>query len=130
MPFTAHHRILFNAARLAAAVLMLTAALSTVSDASAADFVTGIEDLPLMEGLSEDTEALLVFDKPSGRIVEAYATGAVSRAAVAKFYAETLPQLGWRAAAELTFTREGETLRITVSKAAGLSTVRFALSPK
>ena len=45
-------------------------------------FVAGIEDLPLMGGLIEDVDAGLVFDKPEGRIVEAYATGEVSAAAV------------------------------------------------
>ena len=57
-------------------------------------FVTGIEDVPLMAGLVDRPDAALVFDKPSGRIVEAYATSASSRAEVVAFYAETLPELG------------------------------------
>ncbi len=93
-------------------------------------FVSGVEDLPLMAGLTEDTGAGLVFDKPSGRIVEAFATGAVNRAAVIGFYAETLPQLGWQPAGDATFAREDEILRIEISGADGALTVRFSLSPK
>ena len=37
----------------------------------------------------------MVFDTPAGRIVEAVASGAVTRDEVLAFYAETLPQLGW-----------------------------------
>ncbi len=93
-------------------------------------FVTGIEDVPLMAGLVDRPDAALVFDKPSGRIVEAYATGASSRAEVVAFYAETLPELGWRRTGELAFEREGEVLRIAVSMEDGVATVRYSLSPR
>ena len=61
----------------------------------AAGFVSTIEDLPLMPGLIEE-EGGMVFDSARGRIVDAYATGPVSEAAVKEFYDDTLPQLGWR----------------------------------
>ena len=61
-----------------------------------ARFVAGLEDLPLMPGLDAVREAGVWFDTPQGRIVEAYATGPVTRGAIEAFYAETLPQLGWR----------------------------------
>ena len=60
-----------------------------------AGFVSTIEDLPLMPGLIEE-EGGMVFDSARGRIVDAYATGPVSEAAVKEFYDDTLPQLGWR----------------------------------
>jgi hypothetical protein len=59
------------------------------------EFIAGIEDLPVMPGLAEIADAGLIFDKPSGRIVEAYAQGEVGEQAVLDFYQETLPQLGW-----------------------------------
>jgi hypothetical protein len=69
-------------------------AVTPVSPAAA--FVDGIDDLPLMPGLSPVTEEGLVFDKPGGRIVHAVARGTVTPAAVRQFYADTAPQLGWR----------------------------------
>lgn len=96
----------------------------------ARDFVTGVEDLPLIAGLTEQADAGVVFDKPSGRIVEAYATGALTRAEVVAFYVQTLPELGWRRLGDMAFARESEVLRIVVSGDDGALTVRFSLSPR
>ncbi len=93
-------------------------------------FVTGVEDLPLIAGLTEQADAGVVFDKPSGRIVEAYATGALTRAEVVAFYVQTLPELGWRQVGDMAFARESEVLRIVVSGDDGALTVRFSLSPR
>ncbi len=74
----------------------------------------------------------MVFDTPSGRIVEAFAAGPVTRDQVLNFYAVTLPQLGWSRAGATRFRREGETLELHFSDtaaAAGRLTVRFALLP-
>jgi len=60
-------------------------------------FVAGTEDIPLMPGLRNQESTLVVFDKPQGRIVEVEARGKVTRAAVEKFYAASLPGLGWSA---------------------------------
>jgi len=96
------------------------------------DFVGDIEDLPLMAGLSEVPGVGMVFDTPSGRIVEAVASGPVTKAQVLGFYASTLPQLGWRQDAETVFRREGERLKLEfpASEEAGPVTVLFALSPE
>ncbi len=93
-------------------------------------YVSGIADLPLVAGLTEDVEAALVFDKPSGRIIEAFATGALTRAEVTAFYARTLPELGWRRLDDSVFAREREVLRILVSGDNGTVAVRFLLSPR
>jgi hypothetical protein len=95
-----------------------------------AAYLAAVADLPLMPGLAEVPEAGLVFDQPSGRIVEAYAQGAVSRAAVRAFYLDTLPNLGWRAKAEALFQREGEELRLDISGDDGALIVRFTLRPQ
>lgn len=101
-------------------------------------FVTGIDDLPLMTGLSPLAGQGVVFDAPGGRIVEAWAEGAVSRAAVLSFYGSTLPQLGWTAARPDLFRRNGETLRLefppraprgAASAPSGAILIRFYLSP-
>jgi hypothetical protein len=93
-------------------------------------YLAAVADLPLMPGLTEVPEAGLVFDQPSGRIVEAYAEGAVGRAAVRAFYLDTLPNLGWRAKAETLFQREGEQLRLDISGDDGALVVRFTLRPR
>ena len=97
-------------------------------------FVSAIDDLPLMPGLEEAPQGVMVFDTPSGRIVEAIATGRVSRESVIEFYDATLPQLGWARPGLTTFAREGEILELVflgsgTGSLAGTLTVRFALSP-
>lgn len=93
-------------------------------------FVGGLEDLPLMDGLAEDRAAGLVFDKPDGRLVDAYASGPIAPEAVAAFYRETLPELGWRVVGPLVFERDGERLSIETEAAAGEVLVRFHLAPR
>ena len=92
-------------------------------------FLAGLDDLPLTPGLREIKDAGVVFDKPEGRIVEAYAEGEVSVAKVRSFYAATLPQLGWRAEGPGRYRREGEVLSIGFRAAGKGLTVRFSLSP-
>ncbi len=98
-----------------------------------ARFVAGLEDLPLMPGLDAMRGAGVWFDSPQGRIVEAYATGPVSRGAIEAFYAETLPQLGWQEAESGTWLRDGEALKLEIVEPPGTRgqtpIVRFALSP-
>ncbi len=98
-------------------------------------FLTVADDLPLMAGLVENVQAGLLYDKPSGRIVEAYASGALSAYDVVRFYASTMPELGWRrqrtvATNDLEFERDGERLTIEVRELAGELTVRFSLAPR
>jgi hypothetical protein len=105
------------------AVFLLIAPLSA-GDA----FVEGFEDLPLAPGLVNVPEAGTGFDKPTGRIVVAYASGKTNRAAVEKFYSSTLPQLGWTRQGS-AYLREGERLTIEVLGAEGGVTVRYTLAP-
>lgn len=92
-------------------------------------YVSSISDLPLIAGLTEDVDAALVFDKPSGRIVEAFASGTLTQSEVISFYTHTLPELGWQHLGNLAFGRENEVLRITVDEDDGAVSVRFLLSP-
>jgi hypothetical protein len=93
-------------------------------------YVADVADLPLMDGLDEVTEAGMAFDKPSGRIVEAYAHGAVDTAAVRRFYRRTLPQLGWQRLGPDRFAREDEELEIDYLGDDGDLTVRYTLQPR
>jgi len=101
-------------------------------DAPGAGFFSGIEDLPLMPGLTELPDATLVFDSPSGRYVEAYAIGKVTDIDIEHFYSTGLPQLGWMAVTASSYQREGEVLEINIVGPAAddeTHTVRFAISP-
>jgi len=93
-------------------------------------FLSNLDDIPLMSGLTERKDLAVSFDKPEGRIVEAQAEGRLSADAVTKFYAATLPQLGWRAQGLNHFTRESEELRLSVAAVNQVLVVRFALSPR
>ena len=127
------------AGRMIVAVLFMAAAIFVtlpiaVQEGAAQEgkeFIAGIEDLPVMPGLAEIADAGLIFDKPSGRIVEAYAQGEVGEQAVLDFYQETLPQLGWLSQADNRYAREGEelTLQVRASETGGV-VVMFRLAPK
>jgi len=108
--------------------------------AESGPFVPGTTDVPVMPGLASAESEPLVFDKPGGRIVQAVLSGEVPRQAVLAFYDQTLPQLGWRRAADRVFVRDGEELRLEFPQAAqkakaatGTATgtaVRFTLTPR
>lgn len=96
-------------------------------------FVEGFEDLPLMDGLTQEPDTLTSFDSPYGRIVETYASGRADAVQVRLFYTQTLPQLGWQpvltSGPALSFRREGEDLSIAITQQNGAVTVRFQSSP-
>jgi hypothetical protein len=116
------------------AVLALGAAVFGLPEPAAtaekAGFLAGTEDIPLMPGLANDLKTLVVFDKPQGRIVEVEAKGKVTRAGVEKFYATTLPELGWAADGPRSWAREGEGLRYEFKGSDGNLRVGFSLSPR
>jgi hypothetical protein len=82
-----------------------------------------------MPGLAEAPGASTVFDKPEGRIVQLVAAGRVERDRVLRFYAEALPQLGWRRTAEGNWRREDELLRLEVSPKGRDSELRIQIAP-
>lgn len=114
-------------AALFALALLLPAPRAAAQDGA---FVAGVEDLPLMPGLTEVDGAATVFDAPQGRIVETFAAGAVEPQAIESFYAQTLPELGWVAAGAREFRREGEKLTLEITPGAAATTVRFTLAPQ
>ena len=83
----------------------------------AARFLSVMEEMPLMLGLVEVTDAAVSFDGPSGRIIEAFVAGSVQVDAVRAFYAATLPQLGWARQANGEYRRDAEILRLDVNPA-------------
>lgn len=97
-----------------AAIIAVLAA----APASATTFLKAIEDVPLVEGLSETGEPV-VFESDFGRVVKTAAAGQVSADAVERFYTETLPALGWKRVDEtgvFAFARENERLTISIAE--------------
>ncbi len=107
--------------------LFLCAGLSLA--AHAGEFVTGVDDLPLMPALMLVDDGHVEFDAPGGRVVTTYAKGATDRALVSAFYTQTLPQLGWKPIGDSLYLREDETLRIDYDETPPTLTVRFSLAP-
>lgn len=95
-------------------------------------FLSALPDLPLMAGLTERTARGLVFDTTEGRVVETAATGLPPPEAIRRYYAESLPNLGWTPAPgrDLAFRRAHETLTLRLSaQPGGVTEVRFTLAP-
>lgn len=116
----------FKNHRLLTAFLCALFLLASGRAALADDFLSAMPDMPLAAGLAELEDGALVFDKPEGRIVQVTALRDSAAATqnepqdIARFYRRALPNLGWLIGApetggRLTFTRKGETLRITIS---------------
>lgn len=94
-----------------AAVLLFPAALW------AATFIEGLEDIPLMNGVSQIPGEGISFGNEESRFVEVYLTSAKAGfKTIDQFYQKTLPQLGWvyQGTTENTsvFYRDGESLSI------------------
>ncbi|ARJ64691.1 hypothetical protein WV31_02900 [Magnetospirillum sp. ME-1] len=98
--------------------------------ARAEAFLSAYEDLPLAPGLTEVMGSGVSFDSPSGRIVEAYAHGTVKASDILKFYAATLPQLGWTRESDRLYRRETEVLRLETTQDRAGVTLRFTVSPE
>lgn len=83
----------------------------------AAQFVEGMDDVPLLPGLSQITQDDISFGNEETRLLEAYLSSPkIKFSTVADFYKESLPQLGWiyqgNRGHDLVFYREGETLEV------------------
>ncbi len=92
-------------------------------------YVAGLEDVPLMAGLTPIGGNDVAFDSPHGRIVIVNTQGALERPSVVAFYAASLSELGWDRIGDTAFRREGELLRLEFGQRGAQLTVRFALSP-
>jgi len=112
-------------------IIGMFAVLAPPAPSGAADgFFSGIPDLPVMPGLSEDRSAAVIFDKPEGRIVKLIAKGRVSKSDVIRYYTRALPQLGWNIVQPERFRRDGEILNLTISGTGKDLTIRMSLSPE
>lgn len=115
-------------------ILALALILSCGKASAAGAFLSVVEDLPLMDGLSEVKGSALIFSTQQGRIVEVSAKSmsgdSIGRENVLAFYGNTLPQLGWNPAGPSNWVRDDERLRLTIIVNDGKLTVQFSLTPK
>ena len=106
-------------------------AMAVASSAQATDFLSAFEDVPRMSGLVE--EETMSFDTDNVRIAEQYVSSDTATAAeLFGFYSGVLGELGWTAGTTTpnsnTYTREGESLNISVMSESPLVAV-FSLRP-
>jgi len=99
-----------------------------------AAFVEGLEDVPLPNGLNQIDNAALNFGNEEIRFIENYLTStSLSFDDVKSFYAQTLPQIGWKKTKstyeKILFERDGETLEINKESAKPL-VVRLTVKSK
>ena len=112
-------------------VLIFLVALFLVSPVWAQSFFTGLPDIPLMPGLVELEERALSFDKPEGRILVGAASVDDSLLAnqVQAYYAEVLPQFGWRALEPFLYVRGTERLEIGFDDMGATKILEITISP-
>ena len=99
----------------------------------AGNYSAVIQDLPLMTGMTEITDAAVQFDTTSGRVMETAAEVQAGQTEIYAFYSNALPQLGWthKDGDNTTYHRAKEIL--TIEAAPGSSSektrVQFRLGP-
>lgn len=119
-------------ALLLAAALFVATQFAFCRTVQAADgFLVELEDLPLAPGLTESAGGM-VFDAPTGRIVDAYAEAASGTTAsqIIAFYAQTLPELGWEKVNDASYRRDKELLHIDVDAKRHPTSVHFSVVPQ
>lgn len=106
-------------------VLILSLGIVIFANGARADFIEGMDDIPLPDDMNQITQDDISFGNEETRLLEAYLTpkqiGAKANhrklfQKVEEFYRESLPQLGWiyqgNRGDNLLFYREGETLEV------------------
>lgn len=95
------------------------------------EFFMSLEDIPLMQGLTELSDRTVSYDKPEGKIVESVASmQGVTRVQVLNYYRAVLPQFGWQLMDEGNmFFRGHEYIEIAFDEEAGQSFVRIMVKP-
>ena len=114
-------------------VLPILASLMFSFSARAA-FIEGLEDVPVMEGMTQLPNDSISFGNEESRLVEAILESeSASFKKVEEFYQNTLPQMGWiyqgKRSGTLVFEREGEVIDITQESSKPLK-VRITVKSK
>ena len=92
-------------------------------------FFSFMKDVPVMQGMYEHPDETILFDKPSGRIVEHTASTPATQQEITAFYDEILPQLGWHKKQKHHYIRGSEQLHLYFTSHNTHQVIRFVLSP-
>ena len=104
---------------------------SAQSFAELVRFFESIQDVPLMNGLSERIDETITFDKPDGRVVESVAeVHGVSVESVRQYYVTALPQFGWQHTGQDRFLRGHESLELVFENHGGFDVMRVLIRPR
>ena len=97
-----------------------------------ADFINGSLDIPIAKGLEIISDEEIEFDSSSGSFSSSTYQSKNSIESIKKFYAETLPQMGWDLVEfsnySAIFKRENQTLKIEFSKSQKQTLAVFILT--
>ena len=118
---------LFNRRKLCIASVFVGLTLSV--PATARSFFSQIEDLPLAPGMEEVGPASLFFQSASGRIVVAVARGEEKIFVLRRFYAKSLPPLGWHFVQTGIYRRNSEMLKIRFQEVSGKVSIYLHIVP-
>ena len=82
-----------------------------------AAFIEGLEDVPIMDGMTQITNDNISFGNEESRLIEAVLIGkSATFKSIKAFYKNTLPQMGWifqnSTESTLVFEREEEIIEI------------------
>jgi len=89
-----------------------------------------IEDLPMMADMVEEQDNVVIFDKPSGRIIELKVETKHSQTEVLEFYNGILFNLGWKKLKKNRFLKDDEILSVIPEMRGKKTIVHFTLRPK
>lgn len=93
-------------------------------------FFEALYDVPVMDGLEELKDQAVLFDKPDGKIASVTAASkSLSVNAIEGFYAQTLPQMGWKKTNHNQYIRAHEQLTMDIRVQKPLTIVQFTLAP-
>ena len=115
-------------------IILICLGLIFSESANAENFVDGMDDVPLLEGMQQITQDDFAFGNEETRLLEAYFRAPKLKfKQIADFYSESLPQLGWiyqgNRGYDLLFYREGETLEVIKESVSPLI-IRITLKTK
>lgn len=93
-------------------------------------FFSVLHDVPIMDGLIEIEDNTTTYDKPNGRIIDAFAkTNAISKENIITYYNATLPQFGWGKTAHGQFYRKDEILKLTFEQRENMQILKISIRP-
>lgn len=111
------------------------------NQAKATQFIDGMDDVPVPDGMTQITQDDFSFGNEETRLLEAYLTESRTKgksvklrfSKIGEFYQESLPQLGWiyqgNRGNDLLFYRDGETLEVVRESASPLI-IRITIKTK